>query len=177
MKNDFFYYGKSERPSGGMSAQRGSILIEAMVTIVITAVGLLGIVGMLVAGIMSSNKSLYRSSAVYMANEISERMRSNIAGVRANAYVGVGSGSKVCRTSPGTLTPSTCTSAELAAYDVYDWKSQIASSLPGGTGTVINTSGVGVSWASDKNQYDITITWLEDKASSTNMNFKLRFEP
>lgn len=175
MMNSFVHLERSESPRSAMSAQRGAILVEAMVTIVITAVGLLGIVGMLVAGIVSSNKSLYRSSAVYMANEISERMRSNIAGVKANAYVGAGSGSKVCRTSPGTLTPSTCTSAELAAYDVYDWKAQIASSLPGGTGTVVNTNSV--PWASNQNQYEITVTWLEDKASSTNMNFKLRFEP
>jgi type IV pilus assembly protein PilV len=130
---------------------------------------------MLVAGITSSNKSLYRSSAVYMANEISERMRSNIAGVKANAYVGVGSSSKICRTSPGTPTPSICSSAELAAYDVYDWNTQIARLLPGGTGTVLNTNGL--PWASNQNQYEITVTWLEDKTNATQMNFKLRFEP
>lgn len=160
---------------GGVSAQRGAIMVEAMVTIVITAVGLLGIVGMLVAGITSSNKSLYRSSAVFLANEISERMRSNIAGVKANAYVGAGSGTKVCRTTPTTTVPSTCTSAEMAAYDIYDWKAKIAQSLPGGTGTVTNADG-GL-WASDKNQYDIVVTWLEDKATSQQLSFKLRFEP
>lgn len=62
-----------------MGGQRGAIMIEAMVTMVITAVGLLGIVGMLVAGIASSNKSLYRS-LVYMANEISEKDGVQLAG-------------------------------------------------------------------------------------------------
>lgn len=177
MKSGVLFCRKPERKSGEMPAQRGAIMVEAMVTIVITAVGLLGIVGMLVAGISSSNKSLYRSSAVYLANEISERMRSNLAGVKANAYAGVGSDSKVCRTSPSTITPSTCTPSELASYDVFDWKAQIAKSLPGGTGTITNASGVGVPWASDKNQYDIAVTWLEDKATSTQLTFKLRFEP
>jgi len=173
MKNDFFYCGKIQRQSCGMSEQRGAILVEAMVTVVITAVGLLGIVGMLVAGIASSNKSLYRSSAVYMANEISERMRSNIGGVKANAYVGVGSSSKICRTSPGTPTPSSCSSSELAAYDVYDWKTQIAKLLPGGTGTVTSLA----SGALGTNRFEIKITWLEDKTSGAQMDFRLGFEP
>jgi len=175
MRGVFYYCGKPEHQNDAFARQRGAILVEAMVTIVITAVGLLGIVGMLVAGIASSNKSLYRSSAVYMANEISERMRSNVAGVKANAYAVAGSNTKVCRTSPSVPIPSTCTSAELADYDVYDWKAQIGRSLPGGTGTIANVSGV--SWASDKNQYEITVSWLEDKTTATQMNFKLRFEP
>lgn len=175
MMNDFVYCGKSKCLNCAMGEQRGAIMIEAMVTIVITAVGLLGIVGMLVAGIASSNKSLYRSTAVYMANEISERMRSNLAGVKANEYLGIGSNSKVCRPSPSESSPDSCTSKELAAYDVYDWRDQVAKSLPGGVGVVSNVDNV--AWASKKNQYEISVKWLEDKTSQTQMDFKLRFEP
>ena len=175
MMSDFVYCGKAKCLRCAMGKQRGVIMIEAMLTIVITAVGLLGIVGMLVAGIASSNKSLYRSTAVYMANEIAERMRSNLAGVKANEYLGVGSNSKVCRPSPIDSSPASCTSKELAAYDVYDWRDQVAKSLPGGVGVVSNVDSV--PWSSNKNQYEISVKWLEDKTSQTQMDFKLRFEP
>ena len=175
MKTDFICYEKLDHQCCLIGRQGGAVMIEAMVAIVVTAVGLLGIVGMLVAGIGSSNKSVYRSTAVYLANEISERMRSNLAGVKADNYVGVGSNSKTCRPTLGTPSPSSCTSGELAAYDVYDWRDQVAKSLPGGSGLVKNVNSV--SWTYNQNQYEIEVKWLEDKTSQTEMVFKLRFEP
>ena len=175
MNNFVVYCGKARCPSPAIGEQRGAVMIEAMVTIVITAVGLLGIVGMLVASMASSNKSLYRSTAVHLANEISERMRSNLAGVKANEYVGTGSNSKVCRPTTSDPSPASCTSKELAEYDVYDWRDQVAKSLPGGDGSVSNVAGL--AWSSNKNQYEISVKWLEDKTSQTQMDFKLRFEP
>jgi type IV pilus assembly protein PilV len=175
MKNKSINYKKSECQSAMRSGQVGSILIEGMVTVVITAVGLLGIVALLLSGITSSNKSLYRSTAVHMANEIAERMRANVVGVKENAYVGTGNNSIICRASSGSATPSSCSAVDLAAYDVHDWKTQIARFLPGGSGTVTNINNA--PWAANQNQYEITVSWLEDKSNATQMNFKLRFEP
>jgi type IV pilus assembly protein PilV len=175
MKHTSFYCKKAECQSGVLSGQRGSILIEGMVTVVITAVGLLGIVALLLSGITSSNKSLYRTTAVHMANEIAERMRANVVGVKENAYVGAGNNSINCRASAASSTPSSCSPIDLAAYDVHDWKTQIARFLPGGSGTVTNINNA--PWAANQNQYEITVSWLEDKTNSTQMNFKLRFEP
>lgn len=149
-------------------------MIESLVTIVIVSFGLLGIVGLLVTGISSSNMSQMRTTAVLLANELAERMRANQSGVTASsggqAYLSAGSNSKVCKPDLSNTLPMPCSPTEMAAYDIYEWKDKISKALPNGEGTITRNVGTALS-------FEIQINWLEDKKSNSSMNFKLRFEP
>lgn len=162
-----------------LSKQSGSMMIESLVTIAVVSFGLLGVVGLLVTGISAANMSQMRSSAINLANEIAESMRANQTGVtdsikNSSGYIVSDSAaslpSKVCKPQGATVLPVSCDPMEMAAFDVYDWKRKIEASLPNGKGEIARL-------VSSNAAFEIRITWLEDKTTATNMNFKLRFEP
>ncbi|MCK7574680.1 MAG: type IV pilus modification protein PilV [Chromatiales bacterium] len=93
---------------------RGATLLEALVTLLVVSFGMLGIAGLLLSGIRANAISSYRSTAMYQAYEIADRMRSNIVGTRDGAYdLGAGS-SAACEPSTGSCTP-----ADQARSDLY----------------------------------------------------------
>jgi len=61
-------------------------LIEVMVAIVITSIGILGFASLQFLGLNSNQTAYYRSQASFLATDLSERMRGNIEGMNANAY-------------------------------------------------------------------------------------------
>ena len=64
------------------SQQKGVMLLEALVGILIFSIGILAMLGMQAVGIRNTIDSKYRSEAAYLANEIVGQMwvdRSNIA--------------------------------------------------------------------------------------------------
>jgi type IV pilus assembly protein PilV len=64
------------------SQQKGVMLLEALVGILIFSIGILAMLGMQAVGIRSTIDSKYRSEAAYLANEIVGQMwvdRANIA--------------------------------------------------------------------------------------------------
>ena len=64
------------------SQQKGIMLLEALVGILIFSIGILAMLGMQAVGIRNTMDSKYRSEAAYLANEIVGQMwvdRSNIA--------------------------------------------------------------------------------------------------
>ena len=64
------------------SQQKGVMLLEALVGILIFSIGILAMLGMQAVGIRNTMDSKYRSEAAYLANEIVGQMwvdRSNIA--------------------------------------------------------------------------------------------------
>jgi type IV pilus assembly protein PilV len=78
--------GRARRVGGGISmsrakAMRGVSLIEVLVSVVIIAIGLLGIAAMQSMALRGSQSSLESSQAVMQTNAILEAMRAN----RANA--------------------------------------------------------------------------------------------
>lgn len=54
--------------------QRGIILLEGLIAILIFSVGILGLVGLQAMSINNSNAAKYRSEAVYFANQIIAQM-------------------------------------------------------------------------------------------------------
>lgn len=56
----------------------GFSLIEVMVTLLVLSIGLLGVAALQVAALQYSNTSLHRSMAVIQANDLVERMWTNI---------------------------------------------------------------------------------------------------
>jgi type IV pilus assembly protein PilV len=150
--------------------QSGSTLIEALIALVVFAIGMVGIAGLMSAGIKYQTGNEARLNVSAALNDMSERIRVNVAG--ANGYTGVvngvaatGTGYQLAATyadqvaaasqlpNPNCLSAD-CTPAELATYDVTTWRTLLKATLPGGAGYITGdvTKGfiVSVMWM-DKN--------------------------
>jgi type IV pilus assembly protein PilV len=166
---------------------RGATLLEALVTLLVVSFGLLGIAGLLLSGIRANAVSNYRSTAMFQAYEIADRMRSNIAGTRDGAYDRGAGASAACEPTTGSCTP-----ADLARSDLFRWSAQNAALLPIGQGSVTRQNPAGQNCGLVVDQacvYEILIKWDEDKSGTVPTDvecrtsaaspecFVLRFEP
>ena len=112
-------------------AQGGYVLLEALVAVVIAAVGFVGAARMQTLGLAMNNSTQVRQKATLLGYQMADRIRANQAGVNAHAYDAPSAGSTDCLSAA-----SGCTPALLAAADVGQWQAEIAGQLPGGTGIV-----------------------------------------
>lgn len=153
-----------------MKKHSGFTLIEVMVAVIVLALGLLGLAA-LQARSLSNNLSAYnRSQATQLAYDISDKMRSNITGI-AN-YVTPSPSTCPNNTNPCTSCTSavlTCTTAQLAQKDLFEWYSNIRAILGNGSAGNISVAG-GV--------YTVTVSWDDDRDPITaQLSFSMSFKP
>ena len=114
----------------------GFTLIEVLVTLIVMSVGLLSLAGLQVIGLRSNHSAYLRSQATIQSYDIMDRMRVNFQAVEAGNYHrptaagSAGTENANCETTTG------CTSAEMAAHDLFRWNQAISDVLPGGVGVV-----------------------------------------
>ena len=111
--------------------QRGYMMFEVLISVLVISVGFIGLAGMQVGGLAAANDSLYRSKAVYLTYQMADRVRANIPGASAGSYnmlTGLGS-------DPGCVATN-CNAAQMAATDFAEWAAEIAAVLPSGAGAV-----------------------------------------
>lgn len=109
-------------PSTLRRQQLGLSLVEVLVTLVVVALGLLGIAGLQVSALKLGFIAENRSNGVLFANNIIDRMRANAANATAYAM------------SYGTAAPTGTSQAE---KDLADFKTQITASLPDGDAEIL----------------------------------------
>ena len=105
--------------------QRGATLIEVLVTLVVLAIGLLGMAGLQTMSIKSNQSAYYRSQASFLAYDITERMRANRTAANAGEYD---------VSFPASF--SATTSDSRAKQDLSEWLDNLADKLPNGTGKI-----------------------------------------
>ncbi len=137
--------------------QSGFSLIEALVSIVVVGVGLLGLAFLQAQGMAFNTSSYVRTQATLAAYDLVDRMRANPVAALTGAYVAT--------TAPTTFTDcdvagAGCDTAQLAAFDLARWFAQLQTDLgPTATANVAFTA---------PNQYAITLTWTEGLARDPN---------
>ncbi|MHA6495300.1 type IV pilus modification protein PilV [Pseudomonas borbori] len=112
---------------------KGSSLIEVLITLLIFVVGLLGFAGLQLNALQSTADSSQRSQAVWISQELAERMRSNAEAGDA-VYTAVATN---CATLPARMcadyfdpisankvNAADCNAAQMAAFDL--WEAQCA---------------------------------------------------
>lgn len=104
------------------SAEAGFTLIEVLVTVVVTSLGLLGFAGMLASSVASNREAYMRSQATLLSYHIVERMRANRPAVLLGAYT--------------VSLNDTPTSGSVAGDDLVGWRTLLSNYLPAGTGSV-----------------------------------------
>ena len=125
---------------------RGFSLIEVLITILIFAIGLLGLAALQAVSMRSNQSANFRTQATALAYMMIDRMRANGEAVLRGDYLaGMTAGS--CSAAPAD-TP-------IAAHDIAAWRQQLACQLPDGRGA-ITFPGDGV---------HVQITWTDARWS------------
>jgi type IV pilus assembly protein PilV len=130
-----------------MHRESGFSLLEVLITIVILAIGLLGMAGLTAASIRNNHGSYHRTQAVWLAYDIADRMRANRQKALEGDY----------NTQLGDAEPG---GASVSDGDLGQWKAAL-SALPEGDGAVnVNNDG----------QVTITVQWNETRAAGAAAN-------
>lgn len=117
--------------------QGGVGLVEVLIAVLVFALGILGMASMQVNAKRVSYDALQRSLATALTRDIIERMRSNPSDTSLAVFGAVnnlGGGTITSEPSPNCKT-ATCTPAQLAAHDIWEWEQALdgASETVGGT--------------------------------------------
>jgi len=133
------------------SSQRGFSLLEALVTLVILSIGLMGLAFLQAQGLHLNTSAYTRTQASILAGDIIDRMRLNAA--NAASY----------DTSSFSPTPSSCsvTAAPSADNDRNCWYQLLQTSLPGGDGGIAVSSGI----------VTVTVNWVERPGATRGKDF------
>ncbi len=131
-----------------VAAVRGFTLLEVLVSLVVIAVGMLGIAVMYVEGMKAERTSIYRTHAVNLVADLADRIRANARATDAYAGDAADHG---C-----TNGPNDCSPAQLAEEDLWWWRRDIGLSLPGAAEGIVLVTPAGLT-----HRYSISITWPE----------------
>ncbi len=160
-----------------MKNERGVTLIEVLVTMLVLAIGLLGLAGLQAQGLQSNNRAYMRSQAAILAYDMADRMRSNLTSY-LNDYANI-DGTEV---DPGCINISpVCTPAQIAQYDGWAWSTAARAALPLAQVAVCRDSDPTTTACDGAgSQMKITITWDDDRNGAVNPSdptYTLSFQP
>lgn len=141
--------------------QKGSSLLEVLITMLVMSFGLLALGGLTAASLQYSKISQYQTIGSQLAIEYGDRMRGNVAGFQANNYdqTAAYSGASGAVTVPACAIPAQCTPAEVAAIDIAEWTNALQQRLPGGGAYIVRDTANPLS-------VNIWLMWVEP-----NLNF------
>lgn len=153
---------------GGRSAA-GYALLEALVAVIVAAVGFIGAARMQTLGMSLGNSAQSRQKATLLGYQMTDRIRANRLGFESGQYNNptndLTAGATACLGSG-------CNPALLAVADVSQWAAEIAATLPSGIGKVCVDStpddGTSSAPACDGigNDIAVKIWWIDNVATT-----------
>ncbi len=156
-------------------AQHGIGLIEVMLAVLIVSIGFLAGARMQVEGMRFSQSAYYRSQAYFMANDITDRMRANIEGVRNGDY---DAGTTAQVGSRPECATTACSATEIALRDLAEWSDYLHPSTdrsPALPSSADVTAGGSIVPKGD-GEFTIMLVWADkDGSDSLNVNFLTQF--
>lgn len=147
-----------------ISTQRGISLIESLVAIVVTALGILGMLGVQMRTLADTQNGVRRAQAIRLVENLSERIKVNPSplapAVLATYQV----------SAPGPMaTPPACTAAcnptQLAQFDIATWKQQVINTLPAGDAVVFVPDDE--TDANNRRQLGVMVSWQQKEKENT----------
>lgn len=170
--------------------QSGFTMLEVLISMVIIAFGLLGVAGLQAFALKNNQSAAQRNAAVLLAQDLADRVRANPAGALDGFYhqpdIGnYGGPVSACDAS------ASCTTAQMAAKDLFEWQQRVRSTLPLGAGIVcidstphdgVNQGGPACDGTGGTN-FVVKIWWSDDRtrsaavAAATPQRFSTTFNP
>jgi type IV pilus assembly protein PilV len=151
--------------------QTGVGMVEVLVALVVMSVGMLGIAGLYVTTLQAKTTSLSRMKAVNLAYDIADRMRANPAGVASGSYLLATAGT----TTNTDCATTTCTAAQMAASDLFQWNAQVTNATTGLPGTV-SRSVVQTAAATATTPEVLTINFSWTEVNSGTLTYALQVQ-
>lgn len=107
-----------------MKKQRGISLIEVLITLLVTTIGLLGLAAMQLSALQATADSGQRSQATWLLQDLIERMRANTGATDSQYQQEISCSRLPNRCAPSQTNPISvqCTAAQMAYFDL--WESQ-----------------------------------------------------
>jgi len=136
-----------------LNRQRGASLPEAMVALFIVAFGLLAMAGLQVRTLTETRNSAARNMAAQMASDLLDRMLLHVDAfgttAAGEAYL---TGWGMAATPRANCQTQACSAADLAQFDLWQWKATLAQTLPEGDAMVFRST-------TDTSQYGVLFRW------------------
>lgn len=122
------------------NAQSGFTLIEVLVAVFVLALGIVGAAAMQLAALRTRHQSALLSNTVQLASSMADRMRANSVQMQRddadNRYLNLAYDAAIDAAPPASGVPcfsaQQCDSAQLAAFDIDEFKRQVHAGLPAG---------------------------------------------
>ncbi len=139
--------------------QRGSSLVEVLVALLLSAIGMLGLAGTLAVSIGMAKLGEHRATATLLATDLGDRVRASAQPAREGAYDDTRpfDPSTAADDPEECAVPELCTSAQRVALELSAWQTRVRQGLPGGAGYV--------EYDSSTEHVDIWVAWLEHGAA------------
>ncbi len=131
-------------------AQSGFTLVEAMVSLVVLSVGMIGIAALYAQGLGAGRTAQYRTQAVNLVADMADRIRANRRALAA--YAGAAANNGCDPQNGGGIN---CAPAQMAAHDLFVWSQMVQQQLPNGQWQIQFNAGA------LPPSYTIQITWDE----------------
>lgn len=133
--------------------QNGFSLLEVLISVVLFAIGLLGLAALQLNLIKHNHSAYLRAIAISQTNNIVDRMRANYAGVQSGHYSSLSG-------TPSNPNCTVCTASQIAQRDHHEWNTNNAQLLPSGQGTIVRSG----------NQHVVTLYWDNDRTGAAGLN-------
>ena len=142
-----------------MNKNTGFTLIEVLIAMLVLAVGLLGLAGLQATSLKNNQSAYNRSQATQLAYDLADRMRANVAGI--TTYTAITPISTAVAQADCLTVSTTCTPADMAQSDLYEWNLAVTATLPSGAvGTLAVAAGL----------FTITINWDDNRDGDVDGN-------
>mgnify|MGYP003608324195 FL=1 len=115
------------------SSEKGTTLIEVLVTVIIMSIGLLGIAAMQTTSVQANQSSYFRSQATLLAADITDRMRANRTAALADDYT---------ISAFPTSSTANAVSGTRTAKDKAEWLNRLGAAFSDGTGKIELASNI-----------------------------------
>jgi type IV pilus assembly protein PilV len=148
-------------------SQAGFTLVELLVSVVIMAIGILGVAALQVVSLQQNRSALFRAEALQISNDILDRMRANPTVDYAPVAIG-----EAPAANKNCMDPlQNCARNEMKEFDVAQWICSVNSENSSGvTHANCLTYGItgalpegGTSIVAAGDVYTIRVEWVDDR--------------
>ncbi len=131
---------------------QGFTLVEALVSLAVLAIGVLGVATMLLAALRESQDALLQTQAAILGADLGERIRANRL---ARSSYQLEEGAILAPPAVDCRATGACEPADLAGLDLYEWQQSALAALPDARTSVRVTGAAGL----EARHYTITVWW------------------
>lgn len=171
------------------AVQGGVSLIEVLVALLIFSIGLLGLAGLIIVSLRSTQSAYLRTQATVLAQSMANRMRANPIGVWSGSY---STTYPLSSSATSSCSSSACTPAQLAQQDGSDWSQQLSAALPQPAATIVCSTSTAGTTPDTASMYErppyggncsMSISWTERAAGDSShsaaatQTFTWNFQP